>query len=93
MTDIEIGSHEKPDNAYGQNGSAQPSSLLPGQKKPNIKNVSPPTVTLPDVSWQTRDIGKSDIKAHDGLQPRTVSDGSPGGAVPKSLSFGREGKR
>ena len=56
-----IGSREKADNSFGQNGFHEASSLLPGQTKPNIKNVSPPTVSVPDGSWQTRDVSTTPL--------------------------------
>jgi hypothetical protein len=93
----EIGSHLKPNNSYGQNGSNQSSSLTPGQEKPPIKNVAPPTVVLPDHRGADtigeRVSGKSGVKAHKSLQPRTVSTGSPGGKVPSGLNYGREAKK
>ena len=78
-TDTEIkASREPADNSYGQNGSPEASSLLPGETKPNIKNVSPPTVTVPDSSWQTRDVGRSGMKAHSGMHdPSKVLDRVP----------------
>jgi len=82
-----IGSREKAKNGFGQNGYQGPSSIVPGDApKKNIPSVSPPTVTVPSGDWQTRDVGKSRIAAHDAMPPRTVSDGNSGGTIPKSLN-------
>jgi hypothetical protein len=92
--DTEIKASKVPaKNAFGQNGYQGASSLTPGQTKPPIKNVSPPTAKADAGDWQTRDVGKSNVKPHVGMADRTVSSGSPGGAVPKSLSYGREAIR
>jgi hypothetical protein len=64
-----VGSHEKPENDYGQNGNALPSSLTPGQTKPNIKNVSPPAAFVPGLDPQ-------DVLAHrTNGAPITTPDG------------------
>jgi hypothetical protein len=42
-----VASKIKAKNSYGQNGFQGASSLLPGQTKANIPNVSPPTAVLP----------------------------------------------
>jgi hypothetical protein len=92
-TDVEIkASREKARNAYGQVGYQGPASLLPGQTKPNIAEVSPPT---PDSNANTNHaddqrrldaVNKPGVPAHDHTPARTVSDGSPGGSIPKSTN-------
>jgi hypothetical protein len=82
-----VGSHEKTfpgkgKTGYGQNGDPSASSLMPGKTKPNIPSVSPPTVKADTGDWQTRDAGKSNVKAHDGMRSRN----GEGGAVPKSTN-------
>jgi hypothetical protein len=77
MADDIVGSHEKAKISFGQNGYQGASSLLPGQTKPNIKDVSPPTVSVPDGDWQTRKVDAAPIKSHDGMHPA-----APGGKIP-----------
>jgi len=95
MADVFVGSHEKPNNSYGQNGSAQGSSLTPGQTKPPIKDVSPSQIAVPGL--RTEDTLGARVKMdgdkaasyahHDGLPRRDSNSGSPGGEVPKSLGY------
>jgi len=90
-TDTEIkASHEKAKNAFGQNGYQGASSLLPGQTKPPIADVSPPQHgveslrpedTLAHRVKMGADGKAAGYAAHDGLVARTVDSGSPGGVI------------
>jgi hypothetical protein len=95
-------SREPAKNSYGQNGSPQASSLLPGQTKPNIPNVSPPSASrVPglDAADQlsarvhTTDGRPTGIQGHDGLPARSTDSGSPGGKIPAALAYRDTGKR
>jgi hypothetical protein len=88
--DTEIkASHEKAKNSYGQNGSPQSSSLLPGEKKNSIADVSPQQTAVPGL--RVEDTLPHRVKmdgekaaaypAHDGLVARGVDSGSPGGVI------------
>ena len=85
-----VGSREKAKNGYGQNGSAQSSSLLPGETKSPIADVSPPQVAVPGLREEDTlahrvkmDGDKAaEYAAHPSMAHRGVSDGSPGGKVP-----------
>lgn len=85
-------SHEKAKNAYGQNGSPQSSSLLPGQSKSPIADVSPKQTSVPGLSHDdtlAHRVKMDGDKAaayphHDGLPPRGSDCGSPGGRVPQA---------
>lgn len=76
-------------SGYGQNGSIIPSSLLPGQTKPPIADVSPPQHGVeslrPEDTLAHRVKMDGDKAApyarHDGLVARTVDSGSPGGVI------------
>jgi hypothetical protein len=76
-----ISSREKPDNAYGQNGSPQSASLKPGEKKPNIAKVSTPTPVveglIPADALAHRTHGE--VTPHGGMHP---NEGSLSGDVP-----------
>ena len=83
-------SREPAKNSYGQNGSPQPSSLLPGQTKPPIADVAPPqhgveALRVEDTLAHRVKMGAdgkaAQYTAHDSMRPRTVSDGSPGGVI------------
>jgi hypothetical protein len=96
MADVFVASKEPPKNAFGQNGSPQASSLLPGQTKPNIAGVSPPTVNVPDDYWQTRKVDATPIKAHDGMKNRSnVKETIPSANIRRSTTdnLGRPVKR
>jgi hypothetical protein len=91
-SDTFINSHEKAfpgknKTGRGQNGGANPSSIR--GTVPNIASVSPPSAALPahrgadTVGDRVKGVN---VKAHASLQPRTVSDGSPGGKIPKSTN-------
>ena len=77
-----VGSHEKPENAYGQNGSSQPSSLLPGRSKSPIAKVSPPVVGLP----ASRGMDRQDHVGFVTKAGSPVPGHDPGGTIPKSLN-------
>jgi len=89
MADVEIkASHEKAKNAYGQNGSPQASSLLPGKKKSSIAGISPPQAAVPslleaDTLGHRVAMGADgravEYKAHDSMSHRAPDSGSPGG--------------
>jgi hypothetical protein len=90
-----VGSHEKPDNSYGQNGSPQSASLKPGQTKPNIAKVSPPNLALPNANSNHADdqarldaISGKPIKAHSGMSPRVSDEKVPSANVRKSRTDG-----
>ena len=96
--DPEIKASKEPaKNGYGQNGSPQSSSLLPGQTKPNIPNVSPPTVKTPNMNGPGayNAIGDNDRlaqitdentfpSAHPSMANRAPNSGSPSGRVPSA---------
>jgi hypothetical protein len=82
MTDSEfIGSHEKAENDYGQNGSPQSSSLTPGQTKPPIKNVAPPNATVPGLAGAdtlaARLKGGSNSPDHPGMSHPSIQGATP----------------
>lgn len=85
-----VGSHEKPKNAFGQNGFQGASSLLPGETKSPIADVSPPQHGVeslrPEDHLSARVTMGADGKAagysaHDSMVARTVDSGSPGGVI------------
>jgi len=101
MADTEIkASHEKAKNAYGQNGSPQASSLLPGQTKSPIADVTPPQAAVPGLRVEdtlAHRVKMDGDKAaayphHSGLPPRSVDSGSPGGTVPAANTRRDSGK-
>ena len=54
-----VGSHEKADNGYGQNGYQGASSDLPGQKTRMNRDYGLPADPSPDAgNWQTRPVSK-----------------------------------
>ena len=81
-------SKERAKNGYGQNGYPGASSLMPGQTKPNIPNVSVSTPTVASANAKDDDarlaaISGTPIKAHDAMRHRGLDDtGSPSGKVP-----------
>jgi hypothetical protein len=95
-TDPEIKASRLPArNGYGQNGSALPSSLTPGQTKNPIADVSPPACNVPGLAAADQHgarVKPTAYKSHDGLPARTVHDGSPGG-VPAATIRRDSGKR
>jgi hypothetical protein len=100
--EVFVASREKPKNGYGQNGYQGPASDLPRQKtKTAVSDVAPSQVAVPALrhedTMQARVKMDGDKAAayprHDGMPPRDSNSGSPGGKVPGSLSYGREGKR
>jgi hypothetical protein len=90
-----VASRERPKNGYGQVGYQGSASLTPGQTKSPIADVSPPTCNVPGLAGADQlsarvkmgDDGRpASPPLHMGAYHRTVSDGSPGGPVPSSLS-------
>lgn len=82
-----VGSHEKAENDYGQNGSDQQASLTPGQTKPDIADVSVPTRAVPGLSENDKlnaRVTGSAVPLHNGLNARGPESGSPGGKVPSN---------
>lgn len=86
------GSHMRSDAFYGQNGSAQPSSIRPGDPPIKRSQVAQsimaennakgmPKPDQPD--WQMRKINAAPIKASP-----TMHDPNKGEKVPSSLNYG-----
>jgi hypothetical protein len=91
-TDI-VGSRMRSDAFYGQNGSAQPSSIRPGDPAIKRSQVAESILaannargmTKPDApDWQTRKISAAPIKA----SPTMRSRSGEGGKIPTSLNRG-----
>jgi hypothetical protein len=96
--DPEIKASKEPaKNGYGQTGFQGASSLLPGQTKPNIPNVSPPTVKTPNMNGPAayKAIGDNDRlaqttdennfpAAHPSMANRAPNSGSLSGRVPSA---------
>ncbi|WP_338830444.1 hypothetical protein [Bradyrhizobium sp. 27S5] len=83
-----VGSKMKSQTARGQNND-QTGSFTREKSLPIIPNVAPPNAGTPnantaDDSKRLGEIMGHPIAHHDGLPPRTVSDGSPGGKVPSA---------
>jgi hypothetical protein len=91
-----LGSRMRADAYYGQGASAQPSSIRKGEtiKRSQVaESILASDVVKanprPDANWQMRDV-KPDAGVP--VHPASRSRGE-GGTVPKSLNYGREGKR
>lgn len=87
---IIVGTKEKAKNGYGQNGYQGASSLLPGETKSPIADVSPPQVAVPGLlpadtlAHRVRMDGDkaAEYTPHPSMSHRSVSAGSPGGKIP-----------
>jgi hypothetical protein len=62
-----IGSHEKAQNGYGQNGYQGPSSDLPGQ---HTTSDFLPQAEVPTDNWQTRNVSKEAYPTTFGMKER-----------------------
>ena len=85
MTADIVGSKIPAKNAFGQNGDDSASSLMPGQSKPNIPKVSPPSASADAGDWQTREVSAEPIKTHPGALLRGTG-GDLSGTVPPKVS-------
>jgi hypothetical protein len=92
--DNEIASHFKAKNGYGQNGYQGASSDTPGEHTTSgfLPQTDQAIVAARQGDHQDK-IGfrkGSAEPAHAGMKSRTVSDGSPGGIIPKSLDYAKK---
>jgi hypothetical protein len=76
-----IGSHEKANNNYGQNGYQGPSSDLPGQ---HTTSGFLPQSVVPKDDWQTRKVSAEQYPAAHGMKPRDSKIDFPTANVRKS---------
>jgi hypothetical protein len=88
MADVFVGSKLKSQTSRGANND-QTASFTRAKSLAPIPNVGVPNPSTPnanaaDDSKRLGEIMNHPIKHHDGLPPRTVHDGSPGGTVPSS---------
>jgi hypothetical protein len=104
--DPEIKASKEPaKNGYGQTGYLGASALLPGQTKPSIPSISPPTVKTPNMNGPAAYNGIGDnerlaqIKdegtfpaAHPSMAIRAPNSGSPSGRVPSAPLHRDSGK-
>jgi hypothetical protein len=95
-----VGSREKANNAFGQNGYQGASSLTPGQTKSPIADVAPKQASVPGLNpcdtIEHRVKMDGDKPAayanHSSMAPRAVDNGSPGGLVPQGNGHRNSGK-
>jgi hypothetical protein len=86
MVNEYVGSHEKSQVGRGQNND-QTVSFTREKSLPIIPNVAPPNpskrnANAADDNARLGEIMGHPVKHHDGLPPRSVDSGSPGGRVP-----------
>jgi hypothetical protein len=87
-----VGSHEKADNGFGQNGFQGPSSSVNG-KQPALGNpkVSPPSVIAATGDWQTRQLEGGNVNPTNvptAFGQRNRNDNA--GQIAATLSRGRK---
>ena len=64
-----VGSHEKANNGYGQNGYSGPSSDLPGQATRMDRDFGLPADPSADAgNWQTRNVSKEGYAPAHGMK-------------------------
>jgi len=90
-----VGSHLKSQAAYGETSDATPSSIRKGEtikRSAFAKSViAENSVSANAGDWQTRPVSSEmAVSAHAGMSKRGVASGSPGGAVPRSLDYGKK---
>ena len=86
----------KPEAFTGQNGGLNPSVQYPGDKPlprstiaQSILKANKAKVPAPDApGWQCRPVtSEQKVPTTKGMRSRSVADGSPGAAVPRSLNY------
>jgi hypothetical protein len=86
----EISSHEKADNAFGQNGYQGSSSLMPEKTKPPIPKVSPPVADAALIAARGDNGAADTIEGRVGARkPVPVAHGmatAPKHSIPRSTS-------
>lgn len=70
-----VGSHEKAQNRYGQNGYQGPVSDLPGGKRTTSGFLK--QVHVPDDKWQTREVSKQGYAPAFGMKSRNEPEAIP----------------
>lgn len=78
-----VGSHEKAENGYGQNGYQGPSSDLPGQ---HTSSGFLPQTTVPKSDWQTRDVSKEQYPAAHGMKAAAPPAAFPTATVRRAVA-------